>query len=167
MAKADLTVARVRELLNYEPTTGAFTWKAPNTNRVKVGAIAGWIDKDGYVQIGVDGRHYRAHHLAWFLQHGEWPTGDIDHRHGDRADNRISELREGSRSFNMQNQRRAKSGSRSGLLGVEWHEKSGNWHARIKDGFGKRHSLGYYKDKHEAYAAYLAAKRRLHEGCTI
>jgi hypothetical protein len=40
------------------------------------------------------------------------------------------------------------------------------WAARLYTA-GKQHRLGYRDDPHEAHQLYLAAKRKLHEGCTI
>jgi hypothetical protein len=40
------------------------------------------------------------------------------------------------------------------------------WVARIKTD-GKTTCLGYFEDPSDAHAVYLAAKRKMHEGCTI
>jgi HNH endonuclease len=42
---------------------------------------------DGYRYIEIDGELYRADMVAWALQTGEWPEGEIEHINGDRADN--------------------------------------------------------------------------------
>jgi hypothetical protein len=166
MAKADLTAQRLRELLSYNPETGAFTWKVANGSRAKVGAVAGTTNYHGYVLISFCGKQRPAHRMAWLYMHGEWPAQDIDHINGDRADNRISNLRCVSRSVNMQNQRKPRSNNNSGLLGVSWVASRQLWVAQINI-FGKQTHLGRFRDKDEAHEAYLAAKRQLHEGCTI
>lgn len=162
----ELTAERLRELLHYEPETGIFLWKKVTGRKAVIGMEPGWIDKDGYRLVSLDGARYRAHRLAWLYVHGVMPCFDIDHINGQRADNRIANLRDVSRVVNMQNLKKARSDSSSGYLGVERHKASGLWLARIKVG-GIRKSLGYHKTPEAAHAAYLDAKRKLHEGCTI
>lgn len=167
MAKTDLTAARLREVLKYDPVTGLFVNLVTRSNSSKAGQVIGALDNStGYLKLGLDGKTYNLHRLAWLHVHGEWPEGQIDHINGIRSDNRFCNLRDVPQRMNLQNRRSATSGSKSGLLGVYWHGHSRLWHAVI-GASGKTHSLGYFKDKHEAHAAYLAAKRRLHEGCTI
>lgn len=166
MAAANLTADRLRELLHYDPETGLF---ANNGTRhgVARGSPTGTLDaSNGYVKIGVCGRRYYAHRLAWFYVYGEWPENDIDHLNGVRSDNRIANLRAATRALNMQNLRRANENSSSGLLGVERIGNRGFWCARIGV-FGKRVYLGCFNNPEDAHQAYLEAKRRLHPGCTI
>lgn len=154
-----LTVERLRELLDYDPATGVFTWKAksaPRSNRMKIGEVAGSVGVHGYVIVGVGGSAYRAHRLAWFYVHGEWPSKSIDHINGKRADNRIANLRDVSVTENNRNLTRAKRQSESGLLGVC---KSGKrWSAQLRGTAGKRH-LGTFDTPEEAHQAYLRAKQ--------
>lgn len=53
----------------------------------------------------------------------------------------------------------------TGLLGVSKADSRG-FRARIFYA-GKETHLGTFKTPEDAHAAYLAAKRRLHAGCTI
>jgi hypothetical protein len=50
--------------------------------------------------------------------YGTWPKNQIDHIDGDRANNRISNLRDVSQSINQQNLKRSRVRSKSGFLGV-------------------------------------------------
>ena len=90
-----LTADRLRQLLDYEPATGVFTWKV-NRSIVKAGQKAGVNPHggDGYPRIGVDGQQCLAHRLAWLHVHGRFPDDEIDHINGIRSDNRLSNLRE-------------------------------------------------------------------------
>lgn len=161
-----ITQARLHELFDYDPATGVLRWKVPTNTRVKAGDEAGTITGKGYRRIMVDGRLYLAHRLAWLCTHGVWPTNDLDHINGRRADNRISNLREATRSENLQNRRHAQSGSRSGLLGASWHGHKGRWRAEIRYN-GKRVFLGHFDTAEEAHAAYLQAKEILHPFNTL
>ena len=38
------------------------------------------------------GELYRAERVAWLLQTGEWPEGEIEHINGDHGDNRWANL---------------------------------------------------------------------------
>jgi hypothetical protein len=154
-----LTVERLRELLSYDANTGMFRWlakSAPRSNRRKVGDLAGCVGVQGYVVLGVEGRSYRAHRLAWFYVHGVWPEKHIDHINGNRADNRIENLRDVSAAQNNRNLQRAKRQNQTGLLGVFRNGK--RWSAQLRGTSGPRH-LGMFDTPEEAHMAYLAAKQ--------
>jgi HNH endonuclease len=165
MAKADLTAQRLRELLHYDPETGVFTWRVKRGG-TNIGDVAGCLQDDGYLVIGVDYHVHLAHRLAWLYMTGAWPTCQIDHRFGVRADNRFSELRDVKERVNSQNMRAARSDSKSGLLGASWSKQAKKWHARIHVNKTYKH-LGYFDTPEAAHEAYVAAKRKFHEGCTI
>lgn len=128
-----------------------------------VGAVAGSQRPDGYLSIGLLGRSYLAHRLAWFYVYGEWPENHIDHIDGRKSNNKISNLRKATASQNHQN--KYKAASNSGLVGVSWCKREGRWRAYIKAD-GVMRSLGYHKTKEEARAAYLKAKQVLHPFAT-
>lgn len=164
MANVDLSAARLRELLNYEPATGVFTWKVSKGTRARPGDITGTLHPTTfYLVIGIDGKLFQAHRLAWLYVHGKWPDADIDHRNGDRTDNRIANLRDVSRRINTENRR--KSQGKSALMGVHWNPRIG-WFSRIKSK-GKVFYLGCHPTEQAAHEAYVKAKRSFHEGCTI
>lgn len=159
---SELTVARLRELLHYDPETGVFTRRGS-------GDIAGGDNGQGHLKIRVEGKKYFAHRLAWLYVHGKWPTQHIDHRDGDRKNNRIANLRDVPPRLNVQNMRRASGRSKTGLLGVtvtapEYGAPA--YVATIKAD-GRRVIVGRFDTAAEAHSAYLDAKRRLHEGCTL
>jgi hypothetical protein len=93
---------RLKELLNYDPTTGVFTWVAKRSG-VHLGS-AGGAGKD-YARITVDGKTYPSHRLAWLYMTGDLvPAGlEIDHIDGDKLNNVWSNLRLASRSENSFN----------------------------------------------------------------
>ncbi len=160
--KTALTAALLRELFDYDADTGLFTRKVSTTNRVKVGDVAGAKNQKGYINIMVCARLHPAHRLAWLYVHGVWPQGQIDHINGIRDDNRIGNLREATNAQNKQNMHAARADSKTGLLGVRWNDRHQCWQARIMvDGKGRH--LGNFSTAEDAHAAYLSAKRELHE----
>ena len=160
-----LTAELAREILDYDPDTGVFRWKVTNKrSHASAGSLAGCLHSTGYWYIQVDGRNYRAHRLAWLITHGTFPADQIDHRDGDRANNRLANLREVTNAGNQQNQRRARSDSTTGLLGVS-PEKNG-FKARIRVDRKTRY-LGHFGTPEQAHAAYLDAKRQLHPMGTL
>lgn len=162
---AELTSARLRELLNYDPETGIFTWAVARTRAAK-GTPAGTIDGRGYIRIGIDGGIYRAHRLAYLYMTGAWPVNEVDHLDGGTGNNRWANLRDVPRTVNQQNMRAAHKRGASGSLGVSLHKGTGKWRARVWKA-GKNKSLGLYATREEAYAKYVEAKRIHHEGNTL
>ena len=136
--------------------------------RVKVNSLAGTVRKQdgGRLHIAFRGKRYLAHRLAWLFVYGKWPEGVIDHLNGNSLDNRISNLRDVSNTVNSQNQRKSRSDNQAGFLGVSWHSRTRKFLAQIQINGVKTH-LGLFTTPEEAHAAYLAAKRKYHEGCTI
>lgn len=164
MATRDLTAARLRELLQYNPDSGQFRRLVRTSNRIKAGDVAGCLAGEGYLHIRVDGGLYKSHRLAWLYMTGAWPIGSIDHIDGCRTNNAIANLRDVTKSVNLQNQRKARADNASGLLGVSAHH--GRWQARITVD-GKRLHIGSYATPELAHAAYITHKRAWHIGCTV
>jgi len=159
----DLTAARLRELLHYDPETGLFTrLVATKGPKGAIGAVAGCLDRKGHRYIRVDGTSYAAHRLAWLYAYGEWPRDMIDHVNGEKDDNRLFNLRDVDMCINMQNRRH--SNNRLGLLGVSAHK---NRFRALIEVDGKSMRLGNFATPQLAHAAYVAAKRVHHPGCTI
>ena len=166
----ELTQARLKELLQYDPETGVFTRRIATgyRGRYKAGTVAGSLEKDsGYILIGVDGVQYRAHRLAWLYTHGSFPAHGIDHKDTIRSHNWLSNLRPATQSQNGQNLRTPKASNKSGFLGVCLSTPLGDkWKATIKVN-GKYKFLGVFQTPEEASAAYLSAKRKYHPFQTL
>ena len=151
--------SRVRELLCYNKDTGIFTWKV-SRGRVKEGSVAGYAGKDGYIQIGLDGKLYNAHRLAYLYYVGYMPSM-VDHINGDKQDNRWSNLRPCSKTSNGYNSKLNKS-NKSGVKGVSWHKTAGKWRAQL-DINGKTRHLGLFEDKEEAIELMQLVREEAHE----
>lgn len=149
-----LTHERLTDRLNYDPDTGLFTWRK-NLGGIRAGTTAGRINEGGYIEIKIDGTGHKAHRLAWLYTTGCRPTLDVDHRDSNRTNNRISNLREATKSENAANTKKTQRNS-SGFKGVS----KLTWAARIRHK-GKIYHLGQFKTPEEAHAAYTAAAERL------
>lgn len=156
---AELTQERLKQLLHYNPDNGLFLWRVV-TMRTRPGDRAGTVKK-GYVVIGVDGKSYAAHRLAFLYMTGNLPTVYVDHKNSDGTDNRWANLRLATNSQNQMNVAMWAHNT-SGFKGVSWHKREGRWSANIRID-GKKKSLGYFDDPKEGYAAYCEAAR-LHHG---
>ncbi|WP_056236228.1 HNH endonuclease signature motif containing protein [Mesorhizobium sp. Root552] len=175
---AELTYDHVSEVLNYNPKTGKFRWKIRSERFFKSGAAGGQLaaafrwnkmyagtealncpGTQGYLSGAIFGQSVKAHRVAWLLATGEWPSGDIDHLNGDPADNRICNLRDGTTSDNMKNQRRYKN-NRSGHVGVSFRGRNSRWAAYI-DLDGTRRNLGEFRTLEDAIAAREKASAEL------
>ena len=159
----DLTQARLKKLLDYDPETGVWRWRI---NRyagqyykqvvAKAGAVAGATNAAGYRQIAIDGRVHYEHRLAVLYMTGEWPPHQVDHVNTAKSDNRWANLRCCTRSQNKANTRTPKT-NRSGFKGVSWHRGAQKWRAELSGRF-----LGYHARLEDAAAVYRAKARELY-----
>ena len=151
--KTEPTAEYVRSRLAYDPDTGVFRWK---TNRYpsRVGQVTGAV-KDGYLQIYLDGRLYRAHRLAWLIMTGLWPSDEVDHINRVRGDNRWNNLRAATKSQNAMNTS-VRADNRSGFKGVAWDAGRKKWRADIRLPYVRKH-LGMFESPELAHKAYVAA----------
>lgn len=154
---------RWRAAVAYTPESGVFTWISRPARRCHIGAQAGTIS-NGRRYITVAGNKIACARLAWWFVSGEPPKMDVDHKDGDKLNDRIDNLRDVAPIVNAQNLRGPKSNNQIGVLGVRRHR--GRFEARIVVA-GKEKGLGGYATSDEAARAYVDAKRLLHEGCTI
>lgn len=155
-----VTADRLRQLFDYDQSTGDFTRKVQTSNRVKVGQVAGCINSEGYVLIHVDGKRYLAHRLAWLFVTGSMPNNLIDHVNERRADNRWENLRAADNAQNLWNRGASKASAR-GLKGVSFERRTGRWRASIM-ARGESVFLGRFSTAEEAHSAYAAAANDFH-----
>lgn len=159
-----LTHKELKRLLVYERGTGLFRWRIGRGAIISAGDVAGTVTYQGYIQISIGGRKYKAHRLAWFYVTGEWPAGEVDHKNTRRYDNRWRNLRDLPGPVNNQNKRKATSRSKTGTLGVS--PCGSSFRARICVDGVDRH-LGSFATMGKAREAYVQAKREYHQGCTL
>lgn len=149
----------IKEILDYNPKTGNLTWKVKASQK-KQGDVAGYISKEGYVQIGICSKIYLAHRIAWKIYYSEEPPQFIDHIDGNKSNNIISNLRLASNAENMQNGK-IRANNTTGYKGVCFNKKLKKYQANIcKD--RKQTHLGLFETAEEAHAAYCEAAKKLH-----
>jgi len=154
-----ITQSKLKELLNYNPDTGEFTWLKTNSITVKIGDIAGTIDTNKYRRIGINGKRYMAHRLAWLYMTGNFPENYIDHINHNPDDNAISNLREATPSQNNSNAK-VKKNNASGYKGVEIDKKNKNYRANIWHN-NKNIYLGKFDTAELAHKAYCIKAKEL------
>lgn len=151
---------RLKELLNYNKSTGVFTRAKTITGNAVVGMVAGSLKKNGYVHIQIDGKCYLAHRLAWLYEYGTFPDGILDHINGNRCDNRIENIREVTSMQNCQNEMK-RTNNTSGVKVVCWDKRKGNWIAKI--GFmHKTIYVGNFSNIEDAKEAIMKKREELH-----
>jgi len=180
-AESIITQEIVRELLDYSPFTGLFTWKwrdirwfDPNgfkgAKRNQCSWNAKWAGKPAFCTPRVfETNTYlwgcllweslAAHRVAFLYMTGRWPD-EVDHRDGDGTNNRWRNLREVTREVNMQNRRRGRTHKGEPLLhrhmGIKLN--GSGYGARIT--IGKRNVwLGTFDTLEEAIAVRKAAEQ--------
>lgn len=153
-----LSIDRLKEVLDYDPEAGVFTWKNPTSDRMHVGEIAGRV-ANGYRAIQIDGVRYYAHRLAWFWMTGEWPEAFVDHKNLCKDDNRWVNLREATVSQNGQNAR-VKKINGTKLKGVRLDKRRGLFYAGITVS-RQFNWLGYFDCPVAAHLAYAVAADKL------
>jgi hypothetical protein len=148
----ELTQDTLRDVLNYNPKTGEFYWLVKPASRVHIGDRAGSVETvRGYRVIGLAGKLYKAHRLAWLYVYGNTPAFGLDHINRKPLDNRICNLREATKSQNGGNA----IGRRDGRLkGAYWHSGDQRWYSSLDGEW-----LGYYPSEKTAHAAYCKAAK--------
>lgn len=164
-------VGVLRQSLRYEPDTGKLFWLPRPRSHFKTdksfrswnarypGSEAFTATSHGYKLGSINGANYRAHRVIWCMVYGSDPTEEIDHINGDKADNRLINLRAVTTLENMRNLRRP-SDNKSGVIGVNWDTEKEKWHASITVE-GRQIFLGYFGDLGLAAAARQGAERCL------
>ena len=165
----------MRQLLEYESSTGLMTWleRSPDHytdgkylakdiarrfNSTWAGKVAG-VKAGPYYRIGLRGQKYLYHRVAWAIYHGTEPKGFVDHINGNGLDNRIENLRIVSNRENCHNAKMTVR-NKSGFNGVSWAKRDKRWvaHARTPD--RKTLRLGAFQDLEQAIACRQAFNER-------
>jgi hypothetical protein len=167
MAKKHLPCPTLlRQLLAYEPDTGKLFWKERPAwmfakgsrqnnacaiwNAKYAGREVATLSNHGYIRFPIFNSFFLGHRVAWAIFYGSMPKNEIDHINGDRADNRIANLRDVTSAENNKNLAK-RSRNTSGATGV-CRSRDGSWRAFITIN-GRQQHLGVFAAKIDAVAA--------------
>lgn len=170
-----IDIAELRRTIAYDPETGALTWlERPVSDFRDTGPIRArtrWLQwnkrwagtqafncaaRSGYRVGNFNKVGVYAHRAAFAIMTGRWPKM-IDHRDGDRSNNRWANLREVNALQNMQNNRVRKDSS-TGRCGVR--PRKGRFIATIRL-HGRTTHLGTFDTIEDAALAREAAERTM------
>jgi hypothetical protein len=170
--KENPSIGHLIECFNYDPMTGRLSWRERPVTHFKdehswrvtnckyAGKEIAGADEKGYLRVPIHGKNYRVHRVCFAIYHGRWPDKQVDHIDGDKANNKIGNLREATNSQNQMN-RGAAVNNTSGYKGVHFNKAAKKWHAQIRKK-GKNIYLGVFDDPHDAYLAYCQAADKIH-----
>jgi len=142
------TMERVRELFNYDASTGKLIRKIHASNNAKAGSIVGWENADGYLNVRVDRVVYKVHQIVWLHVHGAWPAGVVDHINRNKTDNRIENLRDTTVQVNNIN-KGARKDSKTGVPNVTWRARDRRFYVACRRN-GKQNYGGSFASLEEA-----------------
>ncbi len=155
MMRPMLTQKRLREVLHHAPESGAFTWLRGR----RKGRVAGTRhDHRGFLKVGIDGERHLLHRLAWLWMTGIWSRWRIEQINGDHADNRWSNLREGSRL-----QKRDHRPARREITGIPGVWRVGSRFEALVQVAGVTMNLASFPSARMARAAIALTDRRARE----
>jgi hypothetical protein len=163
----------LRELIDYDPETGALVWRVRDVSfftdgkKSAIRRMRRWNTRyagkpalsckgnAGYFSGKIFNRSYFAHRVAWAIYSGAWPENDIDHINGKRSDNRIANLRTATRQENCKNSAIGIKNT-SGTIGVSWNSRDLVWVAQVSKNSKQRY-IGSFKNKDDAIEARAKA----------
>ena len=134
----------LKKALSYDPKNGVLIWTQTN-------APAGGLRHKKYLSVRYRTRQYNYAPVCWYLHHGTWPVGVIDHIDGDPSNNRIDNLRDVTRRGNQQNLKCHRDGN---LVGATYFPKRNSYLSRVYVA-GTSIFLGWYRTEEEAHISYL------------
>ncbi|CCI88530.1 HNH endonuclease [Yersinia phage phiR2-01] len=144
-----ITQDELTEILDYNQETGIFTWKVDKNWKIKAGSVAGSLC-NGYINIMIKGKNYRAHRLAFLFMEGYIPK-IVDHKDRNKLNNAWDNLRQATKSQNESNVEK-RSDNTSGYKNVCWRSDLNKWRVEVRKD-GKNYSGGYYAELIDAVDA--------------
>ena len=165
----------LRECFDYDENTGQLRWKHrprhhfhsaqswATTNKKMAGTHAGTYDASGYMYVHLAGRRLAVHRIVWLIAKGDFDTDMlIDHKNGNKSDNRLENLRIASVSENGMNRTTLPTTNTSGVLGVTWNKKLEKWQAHVRVN-GRKIHLGLYLSLNAAKEAAINGREMHHK----
>ncbi|EAO7507713.1 hypothetical protein TX36_06415 [Salmonella enterica] len=67
----------LRKIMHYDETSGNFTWiKKKRGTKHRFKKNAGYLNRNGYIEIRIDGKLFKAHRLAVNIERCAWDKYD-------------------------------------------------------------------------------------------
>jgi hypothetical protein len=164
-----ISEADLHKILRYDQDTGLLYWlprcrymfnsdrTLKSWNSKYAGKPALCCPSHGYMYGRIFGKSFFAHRVAWAMSYGFWPIV-VDHINGNKADNRIANLRDTDTKGNSRNSKQSAI-NKSGQTGVFWFSRNAKWQSGIKVD-GRYIYLGLFNDFNEAVAARKEAETK-------
>ncbi|MCP4060719.1 MAG: HNH endonuclease [Pseudoalteromonas sp.] len=142
-------MCKFRDRLSYD--NGELYWNSSSKNKGFKGKRCGGLNSSGYVVLRFDGKLQYAHRVIYSMMVGDVSGGCIDHVNGNRADNRLANLRLVSRAENNKNSTIQKNNV-SGVTGVHFDKGTSKFRVQISVKNKTKH-IGVYGELSEAVKA--------------
>jgi len=159
MGNSKITPKELRDVFYYKD--GEIYWRVLKGRRTS--GPVGCINSRGYktVRVILNGRVHclTAHRIIFAMSNNFWPD-QVDHINGDRADNRIENLRKASCSQNCVNRNYIYS-NKNKYRGYTYRESRGIYEVYVTTN-NKNKYIGSYLTEEEAALAYNHAVRDIH-----
>lgn len=150
----------LKEYLEYRD--GYIYWKKSISDKIKVGKMAGHLNKMGYWVVAINKVLLSMHRVIWIIENGPIPDGMvIDHINNNPSDNRIENLRLATLMQNGFNRKVASKRSKLGLPGISFYKKLKKYVVRISCG-GSQIYVGRYETLEEAIIECRIARNYYH-----
>ena len=154
----NLAISHYYVLSAFDYQDGNLIRKSGRVN--EIGKIAGYVHKaSGYIHVKINTKAFKAHRLVFLYHHGYLPEC-VDHIDGDKANNKIENLRAATKEQNSCNQK-VRSTNKSGCKGVKWNSVSKKWQVGICKNYKNIH-LGLYEDLELASLVAIEATELIH-----
>jgi len=136
----------------YDPKTGLVFWLKPRP-KVPPSLVAGTLNNENRVIIGLKGKRYYAHRIAWVLMTKKPAPKMVDHWDHVTSNNRWSNLRAASNTLNQGNVLKKP----IGVIKRPYNR----FEASIRIN-GKKKYLGSFTTARSAHDVYVKAHREIH-----
>lgn len=152
-----ITGKRFNEIFTYRD--GILIWNfSPNSSVKKFDKADRGRSLKYYTSVQYKGVTYLSHRVIWQMFYGEIPDGlVVDHKDGNKWNNRISNLRLVTTQQNLCNTTR----KMPGLKGAHFDAEKNKWRSSIMVKGNKKH-LGFFENQEEAHKAYCKASSSHH-----
>lgn len=150
----------IKQRMMYCPLTGELRYRNIPQNGKNKGKAVGSLHNSGYKRFGmrVDGRlwYFLSHRVCWAIFKGVWPDNLVDHKDRNKLNNRISNLRECTKSQNVIN---SKTKNRLGFKGIsiDTRYSKPRYRAYITSGHETKYLGSFDKPEHASKAYKDAA----------